>query len=377
MDPQHGNDARDRHASVGGDARPSEFDDLMATAGRAVANSDELIFILDVDRRIAAVSRGLTDRVGLAPEDLLGRHCYEHTHRQQRPPDDCPFADLLHGAATAAAEVHSETLGGDFRVTITAVTDADGRFIAAVHSAVDITEHKATKEALAEANGRLGFLAEIIELAEQPIAVGYSDGRIGFFNAAFCRLTGYGADELRRMTWSETLTPEEWRAEEQEILAELVRTGRPQRYEKEYLRKDGTRVPVEFLTHVVKDDQGEPQYFYAFITDITDRRRSEDALRAASLYSRSLLEAALDPLVTISPDGTITDVNRATEQATGLPRETLIGTDFSDYFTDPEAARAGYRLVFSEGLVRDYPLRVATQRRHRHGRALQRQPVSR
>ena len=92
MDPQHGNDARDRHAGVGGDARRSEFDDLMATAGRAVANSDELIFVLDVDRRIvgrqprpdgpSSVSRQRTCSVGT---------CYEHTHRRAAPAGQLPL----------------------------------------------------------------------------------------------------------------------------------------------------------------------------------------------------------------------------------------------------------------------------------------------
>jgi PAS domain S-box-containing protein len=57
-----------------------------------------------------------------------------------------------------------------------------------------------------------------------------------------------------------------------------------------------------------------------------------------SEYLRSLIEASLDPLVTINTDGKITDVNEATIKATGVSREELIGTDFSDYFTDPLTA---------------------------------------
>jgi len=68
-------------------------------------------------------------------------------------------------------------------------------------------------------------------------------------------------------------------------------------------------------------------------------------LRAVSLYARGLLEASLDPLVTISPEGRVTDVNHATELATGLPRERLVGSNFSDYFTEPDDAKASYRRV--------------------------------
>ncbi len=87
-------------------------------------------------------------------------------------------------------------------------------------------------------------------------------------------------------------------------------------------------------------------------------RRQTASLQQASLYSRSLIEAALDPLVTIGRDGKITDVNAATEKVTGVARSTLIGTDFSDCFMEPESARIGYQKVFNEGFVRDYPLAI-------------------
>src|SRR5439155_902166 len=61
---------------------------------------------------------------------------------------------------------------------------------------------------------------------------------------------------------------------------------------------------------------------------------------------------------TISADGKITDVNEATAKVTGIPREKLIGTDFSNYFTEPEKAQEGYRQVFAQGSVTDYPLTI-------------------
>jgi PAS domain S-box-containing protein len=86
--------------------------------------------------------------------------------------------------------------------------------------------------------------------------------------------------------------------------------------------------------------------------------KARDAAEMLSRYARSLIEASLDPLVTISAQGKITDVNEASAQVTGVPREQLIGTDFSNYFTEPDQARIGYQKVFLEGLVRDYPLAI-------------------
>jgi PAS domain S-box-containing protein len=101
-------------------------------------------------------------------------------------------------------------------------------------------------------------------------------------------------------------------------------------------------------------------------TTIEKLEQSEREVRTTSLYARGLIEASLDPLVTISPEGKITDVNEATEAATGVSRSQLVGRDFSDYFTEPDLARDGYRRVLSEGLVRDYALTI----RHASGRTM-------
>ncbi|MCX5903287.1 MAG: PAS domain S-box protein [Proteobacteria bacterium] len=94
------------------------------------------------------------------------------------------------------------------------------------------------------------------------------------------------------------------------------------------------------------------------LEEIQEHKRKKEALQAAALYARTLLEANLDPLVTISREGKIMDANLAAEQAIGLSRELIIGSDFSDCFTEPIKARTGYEQVFKQGFVRDYPLAI-------------------
>ncbi len=94
------------------------------------------------------------------------------------------------------------------------------------------------------------------------------------------------------------------------------------------------------------------------IAQAVERKKAEEAFRLSNIYNRSLIEANLDPLVTIGRNGKITDVNVATEQVTGYSKNELIGTDFSDYFTEPEKARTGYQQVFTDCEVRDYPLEI-------------------
>jgi PAS domain S-box-containing protein len=144
---------------------------------------------------------------------------------------------------------------------------------------IDITERKRAEEVLRDSVQRERFVAGILETSEQPFAIGYPDGRLGICNRAYCELTGYSLEELRNISWATLLTPPEWFEPEMAALAELGRTGKPVRYEKEYVRKDGRRVPVELLVHAVRDESGRVEYYYSFISDIAERRRIDEALR--------------------------------------------------------------------------------------------------
>ena len=131
------------------------------------------------------------------------------------------------------------------------------------------------KRELDESRKSEALLASLLENSSQPFGVGYPDGQLGLVNKAFEELTGYSREELKSTDWSEILTPHKFKDMENEKLVELQRTGQPVRYEKEYIRKDGTRVPIELLVHIVKNDNDTPEYYYSFITDISERKVSE------------------------------------------------------------------------------------------------------
>jgi PAS domain S-box-containing protein len=119
-------------------------------------------------------------------------------------------------------------------------------------------------------------------------------------------------------------------------------------------------IPVSLTASPIRDADGRIIGVSMIARDLTKQEE-------ASELSRSLIEASLDPMVTISPDGKVTDCNEATVRATGVPRGELIGTSFSDYFTEPEKANRIYQLVFAEGMAVDYPLTMC----HRDGRVTQ------
>ncbi len=140
------------------------------------------------------------------------------------------------------------------------------------------TELKRAEEELGESLKREQFLGDIIRNASVAVGIGYPDGRLGENNAAFQELTGYSDEELRAIDWNTVLTPPEWEELETARLQELHRTKKPVLYEKEYIRKDGSRVPIELLVHPKLDSAGDIERYFAFVTDITERKRAEDAL---------------------------------------------------------------------------------------------------
>jgi len=132
--------------------------------------------------------------------------------------------------------------------------------------------------------------------------------------------------------------------------------GEPQRFYWKHSTMNGT--PFDAEVSLNRIEFNNIVLLQAVVRDITEQKRAQEALLSANAYNRSLIEASIDPLVTIGSDGKITDANIATEEATGYSRQELIGTDFSKYFTEPERAQAGYEQVFRDKQVQDYSLEL-------------------
>ncbi|MBI4765963.1 MAG: PAS domain S-box protein [Deltaproteobacteria bacterium] len=213
--------------------------------------------------------------------------------------------------------------------------------------------------------GRRALLASIVDSSDDAIIGKTLEGIITSWNRAAELMYGYTAEEIIGKPVSILLAPDRPK-EMEEILAEIRKGKRVDHYETLRKRKDSTLIHVSLTVSPIHDSSGRLIGASSIVRDISERKRIDEQLQATSKYARSLIEASLDPLVTISPEGKITDVNEATVKVTGLERDRLIGTDFSDYFTEPEKARDGYRQVFSKGFVTDYPLTI----RHKDGRLM-------
>lgn len=163
--------------------------------------------------------------------------------------------------------------------TAAPLKDHKGNIIGAIETLQDITERKKAEEELSEILQRERFWADIIRNASVGVAIGYPDGHLGTCNAAYQKITGYSEKELQTIDWNKILTPPEWEESETAKLQELHRTKKSIQYGKEYIRKNGSRVPVELLVHPRFDSDGNVECYFTFVIDITDRKQAEEELK--------------------------------------------------------------------------------------------------
>lgn len=221
------------------------------------------------------------------------------------------------------------------------------------------TNGEARREPASTARARMALRASIVDSAVDAIISVTPEGIITSWNRGAEAIYGYTEAEV--VGKSGSMLCKDGPEEAQEML-DRIRGGEPAaHYEAQRRHKDGRTLCMSVTASPLYDDAGALVGVSAIACDITERKHAEKQAGTDSRYARSLIEASLDPLVTISAEGKITDVNEGSIKVTGRPRETLIGTDFCDYFTEPDKARQGYQEAFSKGAVTDYPLTIRHQ----------------
>ncbi len=239
---------------------------------------------------------------------------------------------------------HAEGRLTDVLYNASVYKDARGNVLGVFAAARDITAQKQASQ----------YARSLIEASVDPLVTISPEGKITDVNEATAKVTGAARERLIATDFSNYFTePERAREGYQRVFSQGFVTDYPLTIR----HAEGRLTDVLYNASVYKDARGNVLGVFAAARDIT-------AQKQASQYARSLIEASVDPLVTISPEGKITDVNEATVKVTGAPREKLIGADFANYFTEPEKAREGYQQAFARAFVTDYPLTI----RHTDGR---------
>jgi PAS domain S-box-containing protein len=298
------------------------------------------------------MSNSVVSMLGFKPEELIGHPEFWDSRVH---PDDLRhyLAEVPHlwkdgQRAFEYRFLHKDGTYRWIREETKVVCDADGKPIEVIGYWADITERRKMESTLRDSEERY---ERLLESMSEHIAVFDSEWRYVLANDALVRSVRIPKEQLLGKKLTEVFPGIE-KSAFFEAGERVMKSRKPASVRSEHAFEDGRTGWFESHIYPV------PEGIMYVASDITEREWAEEKVRAASLYARNLVEAGLDPLVTISPDGKITDVNKAAEVVTGVSHDELIGSDFSDYFTDPEKARRGYEEAFAKGFVKDYALTI-------------------
>jgi PAS domain S-box-containing protein len=224
-----------------------------ATWERTFDAVPDLIAIIDEHHRIVRANRAMAQRLGVTPDECVGKVCFEAVHGLACPPEFCPHTRTLADSGEHVAEVHEPRLGGEFLVTTTPLVDEEGRRIGSVHVARDITERKRAEEALQN-------LATFPAENPNPVMRVASDGTVIYANDGSRPLL-----DLWRCEAGATLPPEPYQQVETALSAGKTLTSEA---------VCGDRTFLLIFTPVAGRD-----YVNVYGVDITERIRAEEILR--------------------------------------------------------------------------------------------------
>jgi len=300
--------------------RTNTHDSLYASS-LIEASLDPLITI-DVNGKITDMNQAKVNITGIEREKLIGSNFFDYFTDPEKA--KIVYQQVFeHGTVKDLPLTFRHTNGNltDVLFNGSVYKDSDGNVLGAVVVARDITEQKWAIE-LRAVNKELAFQNDEKEKRAAELII--ANEELIFQNN-----------------------------EKEKRAAELILANKELVYQNEEKEKRAAELKIADKELVFQNEEKEKRE-----TEKNELEEISYSLKLASQYARSLIEASLDPLFTINPEGKITDMNHASVNITGISRENLIDTDFFDYFTEPQKAREVYQEVFAKGFVADYPLTI-------------------
>ena len=355
------------------------IDDIQNYAQNIVDTVREPLLILDATLRVQSANRAFYQTFHVSPAETEGRLIYELGNGQWDIPD---LRTLLEDIVPKSSVFDDFELEHTFPDIGPRVMLLNARKLQAgqhgellVLAMEDVTARRQAEESLVKAGA---LQSAIFNSANFSSIATDAKGVIQIFNVGAERMLGYTAAEvMNTITPADISDPLEVIARAKSLSVELntpitpgfealvfkASRGIEDIYELTYIRKDGSRFPAVVSVTALRDAQNDIIGYLLIGTDNTARKQVEaermlldQRVRDQQFYTRSLIESNIDALMTTDPRGIISDVNKQMELLTGCTRDELIGAPFKDYFSDPERAEAGIKLVLSEGKVTDYEL---------------------
>jgi PAS domain S-box-containing protein len=315
----------------------------------ALMTTDPLGIITDVNQQMEVLTE-------CSREDLIGTP-FKTYFTVPRRADEGVKLVLREGKVTNYELTATAKSGRETVVSYNAATfyDRDGKLQGVFAAARDITAQKQLEDQLRE---QQTYLRGLIESSVDGLITVDPEGTITDVNDRMCQMAGYTRAELLGTSFQDYFTePQRARAGVKQTFREGIVTE----YSLTIVSRTRRLLQVSFNASVFKDPTGHARGIFASARDITDRVRLEEQLREQQTYLRGLIESSIDGLITVDPDGYITDVNHQMCRMAGYLRDELIGSPFKQYFTNPEHADVGVKRTFAEGIVTNYDLVLKTR----------------
>ncbi len=314
----------------------------------ALMTTDPLGIITDVNRMMCEMT-------GYPREQLIGTP-FNRYFTDPKQADAGIRQVLTEDRVTNYELVMRSRTGKQTVVSYNATTfkDANGRLKGVFAAARDITAQKGLEDELRQTQN---YTRGLIEASVDALMTIDPEMRISDVNEQTIHITGYSREELVGSAFPDYFTdPARAEAGVERTLSEGFVTN----YVLVLRAKDDKETSVSFNASVFKDTEGNVRGIFAAARDITEQNRLEEQLRQAQNYTRGLIESSVDPMITVDPGLTITDVNEQMVRLTEIPKEKVIGSRFDRYFTEPARAAAGVRKTLNEFYVTNYELTLRT-----------------
>ncbi len=327
-----------------------------------VENLQEGIWELDLNGDMVFVNPRMAEMLGYSVDELTGRNIFSFVdsagvrrgrrylkRHQQGIKEQFDFEIIKKDGSILYA-----------RLIAGPVYDRHGQIRGSFASVMDISRRKKIEDELKKSRRNFSIAFQV---NPAPIVIStLKEGRYIDVNKSWLDLIGFDRKEIIGRT-THDLNIWDRAGEREELLAKLKKEGAIKNELIHLRTKDGKIKDILWSAEVI--EMGGKEAILSLFYDITVQKKNEEVLREFSAYVRSLIEASIDPLMSVSPERKITDVNRATEQFLGFSRKSLIGTDFAEYFIHPEKAETLHNRVLLSGFVKNCPL----QMRHKSGKA--------
>ncbi|HUR37242.1 MAG TPA: PAS domain S-box protein [Terriglobales bacterium] len=258
------------------EADPRKSEDALARLAAIVDFSDDAIVSKDLRGIITSWNAAASRIFGYQPEEIIGKSVLTLIPKPLQSEEPVILGKLTRGERIDHYETQRMRKDGsiiDVSLTISPLRDAKGRIIGASKIARDITEKK--RDLVANAR-----LAAIVDSSDDAIISKDLSGVISSWNAAATRIFGYQPEEIIGKSVLH-LIPKELQSEEPVILGKLMRGERIDHYETKRMRKDGLIIDVSLTISPLRDPSGRVIGASKIARDITESKRSAEALRMA------------------------------------------------------------------------------------------------